>query len=148
MTTKPKSSTLPSYKYLFPSETAGVGYRVTSAGDVTAKDTWALIPGGVAPANAAPTSAVAPQTSTIRGQDAASSFASAGGDVNITPGVGSVSNVSGNVVIKDTAGNSGWNTAHLKLGIYHFWVDSSGRLRVKNSAPISDTDGTVVGTQT
>ena len=148
MVNKARSTTLPSYKYLFPSESAGVGYLVTSSGDVTAKDTWALVPSGIAPYNLTPVTAVAPQVSTIRGQDAASSFAAPGGDVNITPGVGSVSNVSGNVVIKDTAGNSGWNTAHLKLGIYHFWVDSSGRLRVKNSTPISDTDGTVVGTQT
>jgi hypothetical protein len=28
------------------------------------------------------------------------------------------------------------------------WVDSTGRLRIKTSAPTSDTDGTVVGTQT
>ena len=147
MVNKARSSTLPSYKYLFPSETAGVGYLVTSSGDITLKDTWALVPGGIAPYNLAPVTAVAPQTTTVRGQDAASSFASAGGDVNITPGVGSISNVSGNVVIKDTAGNSGWNTAHLRMGIYHFWVDTSSRLRVKSSAPISDTDGTVVGTQ-
>jgi hypothetical protein len=148
MVNKARSTTLPSYKFLFPSEISGVGYLVTSAGDVTAKDTWALVPGGLSPANPAPVTATAPQTTIVRGQDAASSFASAGGDVNITPGVGSIDNASGNVVIKDTAGNSGWNTAHLRMGIYHFWVDSSSRLRVKNSAPISDTDGTVVGTQT
>ena len=147
MVNKARSTTLPSYKFLFPSETAGVGYLVTSAGDVTAKDTWALVPGGLAPYNLTPVTAVAPQAAKIRGQDAVSSFASAGGDVQLTPGVGSVANASGNVVIQDTAGNSGWNTAHLRLGIYHFWVDSSSRLRVKNSAPISDTDGTVVGTQ-
>jgi hypothetical protein len=41
-----------------------------------------------------------------------------------------------------------WSDGHLQLGPYHLWVDSSGRLRVKSGAPTSDTDGTVVGTQT
>jgi hypothetical protein len=35
----------------------------------------------------------------------------------------------------------------LQLGAYHLWVDSSGRLRIKNGTPTSDTDGVVVGTQ-
>lgn len=38
--------------------------------------------------------------------------------------------------------------APLQLGVYQLWVDSSGRLRIKNGVPSSDTDGTVVGTQT
>lgn len=38
--------------------------------------------------------------------------------------------------------------APLQLGTYHLWVDGSGRLRIKNGVPTSDTDGTVVGTQT
>lgn len=41
-----------------------------------------------------------------------------------------------------------WNAGHVLLGAYHLWVDGSGRLRIKSSAPASDTDGTVVGTQT
>jgi hypothetical protein len=40
-----------------------------------------------------------------------------------------------------------WNTSHLKLGAHHLWVDASGRLRMKSSAPTSDMDGTVVGAQ-
>jgi hypothetical protein len=36
----------------------------------------------------------------------------------------------------------------LQLGSYHIWVDTSGRLRIKNGVPTSETDGTVVGTQT
>lgn len=36
----------------------------------------------------------------------------------------------------------------LLLGGYQIWVDSQGKLRIKNGAPTSDTDGTVVGTQT
>lgn len=148
MTTRPTGVTLPSYKYIFPSEVAGVGLVVTSAGSITSKDSWALVPGGIAPANLSPVTAAAPQTATVKGQNAAASFASVGGDVVVSPGVGSVGNVSGNLVVQDTAGNAGWNTAHLRLGIYHLWIDSSGRLRVKNSAPATDTDGTVVGTQT
>ena len=40
-----------------------------------------------------------------------------------------------------------YNQPHLCLGVYHLWIDGSGRLRVKSSAPTSATDGTVVGTQ-
>lgn len=40
-----------------------------------------------------------------------------------------------------------WNGAHLLLGTNHLWADGSGRLRIKASAPTSDTDGTVVGAQ-
>lgn len=43
---------------------------------------------------------------------------------------------------------SGWNFGPLILGAYYFWVDSSGRLRIKSGAPASETDGVVVGTQT
>ena len=35
----------------------------------------------------------------------------------------------------------------LYLGAYSLWVDSTGDLRIKNGVPTSDTDGTVVGTQ-
>jgi hypothetical protein len=148
MTQVPRSSTLPSYKFIFISETASVGVIATSAGSVTAKDSWALVPGGIAPANLIPATAVAPQTCTIKGQSGNAGFASVGGDIILAPGVGSVANVSGNVKLQDTAGNAGWNTTHLMIGIYHIWVDSSTRLRIKNSAPSSDTDGTVIGTQT
>ena len=41
----------------------------------------------------------------------------------------------------------GYNTGHLVLGVYHLWVDATGDLRMKNSAPASDTDGSIVGTQ-
>lgn len=43
---------------------------------------------------------------------------------------------------------SAWNGNHALMGGYHLWVDGSGRLRIKIGAPASDTDGTVVGTQT
>jgi hypothetical protein len=40
-----------------------------------------------------------------------------------------------------------WNGGRLLLGNYHIWVDASGDLRIKNGAPGSDGDGTVIGTQ-
>lgn len=36
----------------------------------------------------------------------------------------------------------------IKLGSYYLWVDSTGDLRIKSGVPTTDTDGTVVGTQT
>lgn len=44
--------------------------------------------------------------------------------------------------------SAAWNGAHLRMGAYHLWIDATGDLRIKASAPTSDTDGTVVGTQT
>lgn len=35
----------------------------------------------------------------------------------------------------------------LYLGVYAIWVDSAGKLRIKSGAPASDTDGTIIGTQ-
>lgn len=43
--------------------------------------------------------------------------------------------------------SSAYNGSHFQIGNYHLWVDSSGRLRIKSSAPTSDTDGAIVGTQ-
>lgn len=43
--------------------------------------------------------------------------------------------------------NDDWDQGHIQLGSYHIWVDSTGDLRIKNGAPSSDTDGTIVGTQ-
>lgn len=44
-------------------------------------------------------------------------------------------------------GDGAWNGAPLLLGTKYLWVDSSNRLRIKSTAPSSDTDGTIVGTQ-
>jgi hypothetical protein len=41
-----------------------------------------------------------------------------------------------------------WNGGMFRLGAYYLWVDGSGRLRIKSSAPTSDADGTAVGDQT
>lgn len=43
---------------------------------------------------------------------------------------------------------SAWNGSRLIMGSYNFWVDGAGKLRIKSSTPASDTDGTIVGTQT
>lgn len=37
-----------------------------------------------------------------------------------------------------------WDGAHLRIGRYHLWVDSRGRLRMKGSAPDFETDGSIV----
>lgn len=42
---------------------------------------------------------------------------------------------------------SAWNGSMLVMGSYYLWVDATGDLRIKNGAPTSDTDGTIVGTQ-
>lgn len=44
-------------------------------------------------------------------------------------------------------GTVGWNANKIRLGTYRLWVDSNGKLRIKNGAPTSDTDGTIVGVQ-
>jgi hypothetical protein len=57
-----------------------------------------------------------------------------------------------NTVLQSTRGYgsmySQYSTPPLTLGGYRLWVDASGRLRIKNGAPASDTDGQIVGTQT
>jgi hypothetical protein len=62
-----------------------------------------------------------------------------------------------NALIVDSAGiktsgavrteYSSYTRAPLRIGAYYLWIDLSGRLRIKGSAPTSDTDGTVVGSQ-
>jgi len=42
---------------------------------------------------------------------------------------------------------SAWDGAHIVMGVYHLWVDATGDLRIKSSAPANDTDGAVVGSQ-
>lgn len=50
-------------------------------------------------------------------------------------------------VARGTAAASLYTKA-FRIGGYYLWPDSSGVLRIKSSAPSSETDGTVVGTQT
>ena len=48
-----------------------------------------------------------------------------------------------NVII----GNGTWDGGHLVMRNRHIWVDSTGKLRLKNGAPTSDTDGIEITTQ-
>jgi hypothetical protein len=52
-------------------------------------------------------------------------------------------------VIADVNKSTGstWNGPHPILGGNHLWVDATGDLRIKSSAPTSDLDGSVVGAQ-
>lgn len=43
---------------------------------------------------------------------------------------------------------STWDGPHPVLGASHLWIDATGDIRIKSSAPSSDLDGVVVGTQT
>lgn len=54
---------------------------------------------------------------------------------------------SGYVVQRVGASGATGYTQPFYLGSYALWVDSTGDLRIKSGAPTSDTDGTVVGTQ-
>jgi hypothetical protein len=40
-----------------------------------------------------------------------------------------------------------WSLPPLKMGSYSLWVDSAGRLRIKNGVPASDADGAAIGSQ-
>lgn len=44
-------------------------------------------------------------------------------------------------------GGHGWQHARLRLGDYYLWVDATGKVRIKNGQPTSDTDGTILGSQ-
>lgn len=69
----------------------------------------------------------------------------ANGDTRMT-----IDSTYGNLVaggnVQATGG--GYTGGHLVLGNYHIWVDTSGRLKIKNGLPVSDGEGVVVGTQT
>jgi hypothetical protein len=53
----------------------------------------------------------------------------------------------GDLEVGNSSAGGAWNGSRLRLGNFYFWVDASSRLRIKNGAPTSDTDGTIVGTQ-
>lgn len=40
-----------------------------------------------------------------------------------------------------------WADGCMRMGDYRLWVDSAGRVRIKDGAPSGDTDGAVVGSQ-
>jgi hypothetical protein len=43
--------------------------------------------------------------------------------------------------------STSYKTTHHFIGNYHYWLDESGTLRANSKAPLTDSDGTVVGTQ-
>lgn len=49
--------------------------------------------------------------------------------------------IAGNLKIRGGSYSSG----HAILGNYHLWIDSTGKLRIKNGVPTSDLDGNLVG---
>lgn len=144
MTTKPAGITTPSYAYLqFGSagmQTTDVAYTYTS------NNAYQHGPNGIIPVNPTAAANTSPSNVGLTAQNAVASMSAVGGLVNLTAGVGSNANASGNVVAKDTAGNgAAWNTTHYVMGAYHLWVDTTGRLRIKGSVPTSATDGNVTG---
>lgn len=72
--------------------------------------------------------------------------------LTVTPYNNGYFTVEGGVTVKNSkhfyAEGGLYNQSHLCIGVYHIWVDDTGRLRIKNGAPTSHTDGTVIGTQT
>ena len=38
-------------------------------------------------------------------------------------------------------GNGTWDGGHLVMRNRHIWIDSTGKIRLKNGSPTSDTDG-------
>jgi hypothetical protein len=54
----------------------------------------------------------------------------------------------GNFRVSNFSGASSYSIAHLQLGTIHYWTSSAPKTYRKTSAPASETDGTVVGTDT
>ena len=65
--------------------------------------------------------------------------------VNNTANADIILQPSGTGVVK-TSGHT-WNTGHLVMGSKHLWTDGAGRLRIKDGAPTSQSDGVIVGLQ-
>jgi len=52
-----------------------------------------------------------------------------------------------NINSNNTGSSASFGIPPLSLGGHYLWVDATGRLRIKTGTPMSDLDGTVVGTQ-
>jgi hypothetical protein len=50
-------------------------------------------------------------------------------------------------VMADLESQGAWENPR-RMGTAYLWVDATGVLRVNTAKPTSDTDGTIVGTQT
>jgi hypothetical protein len=65
------------------------------------------------------------------------------GDPDVQSSITPETDTFDNIQIKGT--NAGhWNGTHLIMGDYHVWVDANGKMRIKNSAPKFDADGSQV----
>jgi hypothetical protein len=147
MTTRDKGITLPVQATYVNIYGAAV-QTTTAANDYTQAAAWYYGPGYISPINSNPVTAVAPTLFTLTGQNANGILLSAqGGGFLFKAGVGAGGYADGNFTFQNTSAlGGGWNTAHLILGAStHFWIDAKNRLRMKTSAPVSDTDGKVVG---
>lgn len=142
MTTRDKGITLPRWSNVRLSNTY---VEVSSSLDFSSNATYKYGATGVSPTVPTALIAAAPQSLNLVAQNANLLVAGPGADVNITPGIGSIGGVSGNLVLKNTAGVGGtWNTSHAVLGTYHIWIDTAARVRIKNGVPTSDQDGNVI----
>lgn len=144
MTTKPKGITLPYYTNVqFPA----AGIQVTDiSGNYASNNATGYYPSQILALNPNASAGSIPASFYLTIQNAVASASSVGGGFYVSTGTGSNGNSSGNLVLKDTAGNgSGWNTAHYVMGAFHLWVDAKSRLRIKGAAPTTDLDGNVVG---
>lgn len=144
MTTKAQGITLPVYPYL--SLTSAYIAVTTTEADFTVNSAYKYGPAVIQPYNLAPILAEAPVDFTLKAQNASGSFAASGGDINLNPGVGTLGQPSGNLIVADTSGNGGaYNTAHVVFGAnLHLWLDSSNKLRYKSGVPSTATDGNIV----
>jgi hypothetical protein len=53
----------------------------------------------------------------------------------------------GTIIIDGENRSDKWDKEPMRMGDYRLWVDAAGKLRIKDGAPTSDTDGAIVGTQ-
>jgi hypothetical protein len=142
LTTRSKGITLPVWANV--RFTNGY-FETSSAADFSSNASYKFAPQGIFPLSQVAPIAATPQSLNLQAQDANAGFIITGASVNVTPGAGSGGSSSGNLVIKDSTGAGGtWNSAHIELGTYHIWVDTSGHLRTKTSAPTSATDGLIL----
>lgn len=142
MTTRSKGITYPSYSNV---RLTNGYFEVSTAIDYSSNASYKYTAQGIFPVTQIAPQLATPQFITIQAQDANATFGAIGGSISLITGVGSTGSVSGRVTIIDSAGSAGWNTAHLKMGAYHYWTDAGGRLRQKSSTPTTDLDGNVVG---
>lgn len=145
MTTRDKGITLPAAG-LYVNSTGTTVLVTDTPADYSSRNTWSYGAAICAPYNLTILTAGAPTNFVLKGQNAITGFANVGGAIFLVPGIGTGGNSSGNVIIQDTANNSGWAGSHIQMGAAHTWFDANGTLRWKLTAPTADQDGLPVGT--